>query len=252
MSMRKHLLSILIMVTGISIMSAGGFSNETLNYVVSYKWGLVHKDAGDATITLQRHGGNYKITLYGKTKSWADSFYEVRDTLESTVSINGLKPQKYIKTSHEGGKYGKDAITFRYSGSSVKGDCTRYRDKKGKISESSISLTAHGPTYDMLSVFYYLRTLDYSHLSAGEVEKVNMFSGTKLELLTIKYEGKEKVKMKNKTEKEAYHIKFNFTSEGKKKSSDDIDAWISTDSRHIPLLIVGKLAIGQIKCYYVG
>lgn len=250
--MKKYLLSIILMLSGIALMSGAGFPNEKLNYVVSYKWGLVHKDAGDATITLNRQGGHYNITLYGKTKSWADKFFEVRDTLQSTVAVSGLKPQKYVKTSHEGGKYGKDAITYKYSGSSVKGECTRYRDKKGKISESTISLTASGPTYDMLSVFYYLRTLNFGHLSSGAVEKVNMFSGTKLELLTIKYEGLEKIKMKNKTEKEAYHIKFNFTSEGKKKSSDDIDAWISTDSRHIPLLIVGKLSIGQIKCYYVG
>lgn len=55
--------------------------------------------------------------------------------------------------------------------------------------------------------------------------------------------------MRDKTEREAYHIKFNFTQDGGKKSSDDIDAWISTDSRHIPLYLVGKLPIGEIRVY---
>ncbi|MDE6077692.1 MAG: DUF3108 domain-containing protein, partial [Muribaculaceae bacterium] len=63
--------------------------------------------------------------------------------------------------------------------------------------------------------------------------------------------GEEKLKLRNKTEREAYHIKFNFTTEGKKKSSDDLDAWISTDPKHIPLQIVGSLPIGQVRCYYL-
>ena len=106
--------------------------------------------------------------------------------------------------------------------------------------------------YDMLSVFYYLRTIDYASLSKGKVIKTTVFSGSKAELMTIRCLGKEKIKLRNKTEVEAYHIKFNFTTEGKKKSSDDIDTWISTDNRHIPLYLVGTLPVGQVRVYYMS
>ena len=103
----------------------------------------------------------------------------------------------------------------------------------------------------MLSVFYFLRVIDYDKLTSGNVVKATMFSGSKVESLTIRCVGRETIKLRDKSKREAYHIKFKFTTEGKKKSSDDIDAWISTDSRHIPLQVVGSLPVGQVRCYYI-
>ncbi|MDE5870097.1 MAG: DUF3108 domain-containing protein, partial [Muribaculaceae bacterium] len=101
------------------------------------------------------------------------------------------------------------------------------------------------------SIFYYLREIDYSNLSKGNVIKATVFSGSKSETITIKMVGKETIKLKNKTSREAYHIKFNFTTGGKRKSSDDIDTWISTDSNHIPLYLTGSLPVGQVRAYYM-
>lgn len=104
----------------------------------------------------------------------------------------------------------------------------------------------------MLSVFYYLRKLDYSQLNKNKIYTATIFSGSKKETIRIHSLGIEKIKLKNNTTQEAYHIKFNFTSKGGKKSSDDIDTWISTDDRHIPLYLVGKLPIGEVRAYYLN
>ncbi|MDE6340510.1 MAG: hypothetical protein K2K97_12125, partial [Muribaculaceae bacterium] len=59
--MRKTITIILsaVMAMMTSHCFASGFSNESLHYVISYKWGLIHKDAGDATLSLHRNGNNY-------------------------------------------------------------------------------------------------------------------------------------------------------------------------------------------------
>lgn len=230
---------------------SNGFADESLHYVISYKWGLIHKDAGEATLNLRNHNGHYSLALYARTKPWADKFYEVRDTLLGSIRKSDMKALSYSKISHENGKYGRDDITYSYSGSTVTGECRRYRDKKGVISQSEKKLQANGPVYDMLSVFYYLRTINYNALSKGTVYKATVFSGSKAETITIRSLGKEEIKLRDKTRREAYHIKFNFTSGGKKKSSDDIDTWISTDSQHIPLYLVGKLPIGEVRAYFL-
>lgn len=237
---------------GTAIGHAVTFNDESLNYVISYKWGLIHKDSGDATLSLRNQGDKFMVTLTGKTRPWADKFYQVRDTLKGVILKNGLKPQSYIKIAHEDGKYGRDEITYTYSGATVGGHSVRTRiNKKGEVKRSEKDFTASGPTFDMLSVFYYLRTINYDELTSGQTLKSTLFSGSKVETLTIRCLGKEKLKLRNKTEREAYHIKFKFTTEGQKKSSDDLDAWISTDPSHIPLQIVGSLPLGQVKCYYI-
>lgn len=227
------------------------FGNERLNYVVTYKWGLIQKDAGTATLELKNHGNNYLISLMARSKPWADKIYQVRDTLLGTVEKNGFKPLTYTKIAHEDGKYSRDDLTYSYNGNTVDGHAKRIKiNKKGEVSRNEKKLSATGRTFDMLSVFYFLRTIDYSHLDAGKEVVATVFSGSKAEKLTIKCEGVETIKLRDKSKREAYHIKFRFTTEGQKKSSDDIDAWISTDSRHIPLLVEGSLPVGKVKCFY--
>ncbi len=249
-----RLLSLLIAAT-LSLLSinakASTFANEKLHYVISYKWGLIHKDAGEATLSLRQQGNRYRIMLSARTKPWADRFFMVRDTLIADVNKTGFKPIRYKKISHEGGKYGMDDISYSYSGINVTGHCKRYRDKKGKISSSSKTLTAQGPVFDMLTIFYYLRLIDYDKLVKGHAVKATVFSGSKAETITVKSLGKATVKMRNGTKRDAYHIIFNFTTGGKKKSSDDMNTWISSDAAHIPLMLVGQLPVGQVKCYLV-
>lgn len=63
----------------------------------------------------------------------------------------------------------------------TKGDVVRYRIRDGKWKALKSSLTASGPVFDMLSIFYYLRTLDYDRLAKGNyVYKATVFSGKKL------------------------------------------------------------------------
>lgn len=252
--MKKFLLLIsVLLIYGGLVCYPSGFQNENLHYVISYKWGLIHKDAGEATLSLRNQGDKYQLILSAKTKPWADRFYQVRDTLLGSIRKSDFKPLSYTKISHEKGKYGKDVITYAYNGTTVLGSCNRIRqNKEGNFVESEKKLKAIGPVFDMLSVFYYLRLVDYSDLSNGKAIQATVFSGTKAETITIRSLGKEIIKLRNNSKREAYHIKFNFTTEGKKKSSDDIDSWISTDSSHIPLYLVGKLPVGQVRVYFIG
>ncbi len=232
--------------------SAANFADETLRYVIFYKWGLIQKDSGDAVLKLNSQGDTYSIELAGSTKPWADKFYVVRDTLRATVRKQGFRPLSYERIAHEGGKYAHDLLTYYYEGRNVNAKVSKYRDKKGEISTSEAAMTAQGAAYDMLTVFYYLRTIDYANLASNRRLKTVMFSGSKKETLTLQCLGKEKVKLRgDKAAREAWHIRFNFTSAGGKKSSDDLDAWISADAARIPLLVEGSLPIGKVKAMLV-
>ena len=239
--------------SSLSSNAAVAFKNETLHYVITYKWGLVHKDAGEATLTLRNQGNDYRVMLAARTKPWADRFYSVRDTLTGVIRRNGLLPKSYTKVTHENGKYTRDEIVYARSGNITTGTTKRYRvDKKGKMNVNTLSLQANGPVYDMLSIFYYLRQIDYATLTKNKIYRATVFSGKKKELVTIKSLGIETITLRDKTKRQAYHVKFRFTQEGGKQSSDDMDTWISTDPEHIPLYLVGKLPVGEVRCYFTG
>ena len=50
----------------------------------------------------------------------------------------------------------------------------------------------------------------------------------------------------------SYHITFTFTTAGGKTSSDNMDAWISSGTDRIPLLLEGKLPVGKVRAIYSG
>lgn len=227
-------------------------ASEKLNYVVTYKWGLIHKDAGEVEITRQPKGNGYELKLVAKTKPWADRIFKVRDTLISVTSKEKYRPESYTYIAHEKNRYKRDNLRFSYSGNKVRATGDKYREKKdGRIKTGTIDLEGGAPAYDMLSVYFFLRDIDFASLKPGETINANIFSGDKVEQLKVRCEGIEKVKLRDKSEREAWHVLFNFTQEGGKKSSDDINCWISTDSSKIPLLIIGTLPVGQIRVNYV-
>ncbi len=228
------------------------FADETLKYVITYKWGLITKDSGDATLTLKNQGSKYYIKLTGKTKPWADGLFHVRDTLISVMDKAKFKPISYTKVAHEGGKYSKDVIEYSYAGNHVSGKATKYREKKGTTKNENLELSAEGDTFDMLSVFYWLRSIDPATLQNGQKVTATLFSGSHEETVKIWKVGEQTIKLRDGSKREAWHIKFTFTSKGGKKTSDDIDAWISKDGKRIPLEIKGSLPLGHVCAYYIN
>jgi hypothetical protein len=246
----KQLLTIALLVASMMLpqsLTAKAFSNETLNYEIVYHWGVIWKHAGDATLSLHKTNSGYNAQLTGKTRSWADKVYPVRDTLKCTMDKD-LRPLRYEKLTHEKDYYARDVVKFSYNYSHTSAKCTRYRSS----GTTTIDLSAKAQAYDMLSVFYMLRNLDYDELSRNKNYTTIIFSGKEKEYLTINYKGVETIKMRDGSKRKAHRINFKFTQKGGKQSSDDLSAWMSTDDSRIPLLLVGKLPVGEVKCYYVN
>ena len=220
------------------------FIGEQLDYEIVFHWGIIWKHAASATMSFGQSGQGYSAKLTARTVSWADKLYQVRDTLTCKIRSD-LKPLKYVKAAHEHKYFAIDKIDFSHSGGTTTGDCQRIR----KDGTTGLQLSSTGPTFDMFSVFYYLRALDYSGMQSGHKETVTIFSGQEKETLTVRYITQEDVKLRDKSVHKSHHITFTFTSEDGKESSTPINVWLSTDAAHIPLLIIGKIRIGEVRCY---
>ena len=226
---------------------AAELANEDLDYEIVYHWGLIWKHAASARLSLRSEDTVYHTKLTARTVSWAESIYRVRDTLRCTIAKEGLRPLHYVKSSHEGGRDEVDEVRYTYSGYTTTGHCTRRRPGKPVQTRE---LTAQGAAYDMLSVFYFLRKLNFAGMRRGTVYKSTVFSGKKKETVSVRLVGTDDIKLRDKSKHRAYHVQFTFTQDGATKSSDDIDTWISTDEQRIPLMIRGRLSIGEIRVYY--
>ncbi len=242
----------------IAIVPNAGASNpvslldETLTYDVIYKWGFINKVAGYATMSLRNDGNLYRASVFAENAPWANSIYMLRDTLYTTMTKEGYYPVSYTYIAHENGKYKKDVLTFHRDGNTFTADAVRYKRKiEGEpLTSSTIHLEAQGMTVDMLSSFFYLRTLDFPNMKKGQSVTVNIFSGSKKEKLKITYMGTQNVSLNGRSFP-SYYINFTFTRRGV-ESSAPISGWISTDGQRIPLKVEGKLPVGKVRALYTG
>lgn len=250
----KKLLIILLCSFAVAIgVRAQVNDGESINYRVMYKWGLVNKQAGRVNLSTHRTDARtINATLTARTEKWADAFYTVRDTLLGSMNIATMEPSYYEKITHEGGEYKRDLINYTRKGNHVTANCQRWKQKSKKkpVTKSEITLEADGLTLDMLSAFYYMRSLNYAKMSPGDKKELTVFSGRRKETLAITYLGSETVEINDDTFP-AYKISFTFTGEGGKKTSDDMWAWISSDTNRIPVKLEGKLPVGKVQCFYV-
>ncbi len=269
--MKKLILSLVLVLMAMPAMALEKEKSnkqiEALEYNVYYHWGILWKKAGYGIFSLEEQTMNngekrYHGKLAGKSLSIIEFIMRVRDTLECWYEPN-VVPIQYRKGTHEG-KYVAEEIN-RYTHiyavgasrtanhvDSTRVHVTRWRSKKGKdMSYDEVNHSVPNVGYDMLSVFYKIRQLDFSKMTKGQEVKLPVFSGLhKADYMSVEFQGKTTCKLRNGKNYPAYALNLTFKS----KDSDQtpVQIWVSTDPDHRPLVCTIQLKrVGEIQGQWI-
>ncbi len=227
---------------------AGFESGETLFYRIYYKWGFIWKEAANGALLAERsvYEGNdvYKMSLACKTLSFIDKIMPVRDTLNAITTLD-VKPLYYSKITNEGSYRGKDFLKYRYEDGRYGGDVRIVRENK----EDALSTVwSDIQPYDMLSVFYYLRYMNFTDMKMNQITDIPIITKDRLTMMRVKYMGQTIAKLHNGREYPAYKIYISFLNDKNLDEQDHpIEVWMSNDNRKIPIRMVGKLPVGSLQ-----
>ncbi len=213
---------------------------EKLVYRLTYGF----MDAGEATLTVDetdkevRGRKLWRVRGIGKTISAFEWFYKVNDRYESYVDAEGLFPWLFVRRVNEGGYIINQDYTFYQHQNKVDNGAGKKFDVPHMVQ-------------DMISSFYYARTLDYSKAKVGDKFLVNIFLDDELYPTSIKFLGKEIVK----TRTGKYRcLKFApVVKEGRVfNSEEDLTVWITDDGNKIPIMAKASLKVGSMKMHLVS
>jgi hypothetical protein len=208
---------------------------EELRYRLHY--GFV--DAGEAILKVnhcdKKINGRSIIHVegVGRTISGFDWFYKVRDRYESYIDAEALFPWLFVRRCNEGGYIINQDYTFLQHKNKVD-------NGEGKHFETPEMVQ------DMLSSFYYARTLNFDNAKPGDIYTIPIFYDNTNFPLKIKFLGKETISLRMGK----FHcLKFCPVVEKGRifKSEEDMQVWISDDQNKIPLLAKSKILVGSIK-----
>jgi len=174
----------------------------------------------------------FHIVAEGKSKGAFNFFYKVNDRFESFMDAEYLVPWNFIRNTQEGSLSTEDEVRFnQYSGN--------YSSRK------SNKLMKPG-TRDILSAFFYCRTLDFSNLKMGERFPVNFLLDDSVYISLIEFAGREDVT----TDIGKFHcLKFKpMVATGNVFSQPyPMEIWVSDDQNRIPILIKSAIVVGSVK-----
>lgn len=212
---------------------------EKLRFRVTY--GFV--DAGEAILEVKstsKKGGDRELLQVigtGRTLGGFNSVFKVNDKYESYIDKKSLFPWFFSRRVDEGGYKINQDYTFHQ-------DQNKVNNGAGKEFKTTMGVQ------DMISSFYYARTLNFNGIKKNDVYEFKCFMDDEHFNLKIKYVGDELIHLRKG--------KFNcmkfvpVVQTGRYfKSENDVNFWVTKDENHIPLYVKAKIPVGVVKLQLV-
>ena len=157
------------------------------HYGYKIKYGILTIGQADvdmsATLVKVNDRPCYKVNVLGRTVGVTDLF-KVRNNYQSYIDTASILPQKFVYSAREGDYKRDQSFIFDRNRNKV------MRYENNKKTEYKVPQNVQ----DVISSYYYLRTLDYSKLLSGSRPKAPLFFDDELYDMQVKFAGKSKVK----------------------------------------------------------
>lgn len=173
----------------------------------------------------------FKVQFTVRSTPTFDFFFEVRDRYETYLDSAGIFPWRFEQHINEG---------------KFKRDYTALFDQKNhvaKTEEGDVEIPPY--VHDIMSAFYYARTIDYSNFKVGQKVHLSNFFKGKTNPLDIKYLGKQRIDVDAGTF-DCIIVEPMVKEGGLFKSEGRILIWMTNDERKIPVKVNTKVLIGSI------
>lgn len=251
MKFRRHLISVIFLtiITGSSLLSQNAVntafqSGESLKFKGSYYMSSLWADLAEVKIDVAdlNSGGKslYMVTATASTYSNYDSFFKIRDLFQTYIDKNEVKPYLFKRLVDEGGyrfnmKYVINRNTLQAKFEFIRGPITR---------NSVIKITEN--TQDLVSVLYYVRTMDFEKIQVGKSISVPTLIDDKVEDIVLTYRGKETIKTEALGSVQCYKIGISANNKAVvNKESNNI--WLTANKNKVPVLVKAEIPVGSIQ-----
>ncbi len=172
-----------------------------------------------------------KIEFTVTSKPFFDLVYKVRDRYESIIDSEGLFPWRFEQHIREGG-YTRDFTA----------DFDQHRH---------VAMTSEGdhpvPPYvhDIMSAFYFARTIDYTNFAVGQKIHLQNFYKDSTYELDVRFKGRQDIEVEAGKFK-CVVVEPLAREGGLFKSDGKVYVWLTDDDRKMPVRVSSKIAIGSI------
>ncbi|RZK41303.1 MAG: DUF3108 domain-containing protein [Hymenobacter sp.] len=217
-------------------------TGETIHYKVHY--GLIN--AAEATVetsgSLDRVAERpcYKATVSGHTTGSFDFFLHIHDQWRAYIDTTSILPLRSTRDITEKGYHKKETVDFDHRRDVAD---VQVHDKDNP---TRTPYKIPNNAQELVSGFYYLRTLHYEHMKPGEVIKMPGFFDESTFNLEVTFKGREVIETKAGTIR-VLKLVPKMPSNKLFKGEEAVKIFLSDDRNKIPVLFQAEMFVGAIK-----
>lgn len=241
----KSIITLVIILTAFSLRAGDEFcglkntafvSGELITMKVYYTTLGMYIAAGEATfsVDVEKFNGrpSYHCIGIGKSYSFFDNFFKVRDRYETYIDTATMLPLKFIRDVNEGGHKTYNNVTFNHSAGTA-------------VSTNGVFKISNC-IQDVVSSMYYARNINFEKYKVNDKIPFDMFLDDEVNHLYLRYVGRETIKTRygkfNSIKIKPLLIKGTMFEGGEK-----MNVWISDDPNHLLLRIESPISVGSVK-----
>lgn len=213
-------------------------NGEKLTYRIHYGF----LNAGTATLTANqinyRNAPHYRVTGIGRSSGAVRAFFKVDDVYESYINIATGLPSHYVRNVSEGGYRRHFETEFNQDNQSL--------TLTNKLEKTSKHFKTVKGLQDMISAFYYLRSIDSTNFKVGSALKINVWIDDEIYPFMLKVTG---IENRNTKFGKISCLKIvPYVMSGRIfKSQEGVTMYVTNDANLVPVEMKAELLVGSLK-----
>lgn len=243
--MKKSIVFVLLLGLALPLLAQSKpMPTEELIFDGYYNWGFIWMKAGRVEFTTgpsEKYKGARKLNAIGYTLPSWEWVFKLRDTLTSHHDPKTFLPYEFSRRAHEG-KYHK---TFDYYWNNRDTVIYAHTHRLGRKPRQD-TLKLKPETFDMLSVAWMSRELDFDKYRKNEMIPVKILIDNKIYDLHVRYLGIDKLKI-DKDQVDCYVFSPLLVEGEVFKGGENMKIWVSKDDYRLPLMVEAKILVGSVK-----
>lgn len=222
-------------------------AGEKLELGLMFKWGPVNTEVGLVSTLLEEADGTYHASLNLRTAPFFDAFYKMRESFQSDFSVKTGRPLKASRDTYQNGYTAQNQFNFDW-----KAGVIHARTSYNGSDPESMDVPLKGNPYDVVTLIYHFRNLDWDSCTSGESSIVPCIVDKSVIDLRVTYLGKDRIKVRKLGRYSANRFSCTVVAGHLFEGDQEVQVWVSDDENHLPLAIMLPLKMGTMWVWIKG
>lgn len=220
-------------------------SGEKMYFTMHYNWGMINSDIGSAVVSLDEVDFNgqkaFRCSVSGRTTRLYDLFFKVREEFCSWFTVDGLRPLKFTRDTHEGKYIARNTYIYDWDAAEPYIAADVYTSSTG---QKNLQLPLTRCTFDLPALFFFARNIDMDEVEAGRRYPMTFAIDDEIFNVHFIFYGRETVNVKGLGKVNAIKFSARLIAGEVFNGDTDVMIWISDDENKVPVCFEAPILVG--------